>query len=191
MFCRGQTVRICQQQQPTVQHGSRCGSTPHTHTQGHSSPAESGIMCFQQLSSRQRTFCSSKLCQRHTHGTCSSFLQMFLSTAAVAIPINIVACVCVCCMLSTLFLPFSPCCRCCCRHLMTDDQGKVCAVQNLDFFTGCCKEGELHACARYVCVCVCTCWYVLTSSSQSQNTHNSTAARGMAPAHNRQSPAAA
>lgn len=32
--------------------------------------------------------------------------------------------------------------------LMADDKGKVCATKDLDFYTGCCKEGQQHACDK-------------------------------------------
>lgn len=49
-----------------------------------------------------------------------------------------------------LFPPHSLLCVPCVpdSHLMADDKGKVCATKELDFFTGCCKEGQLHACDK-------------------------------------------
>lgn len=34
-----------------------------------------------------------------------------------------------------------------CRVYMTDDKGKVCPAQDLDWATGCCLKGEQHHCA--------------------------------------------
>lgn len=34
------------------------------------------------------------------------------------------------------------------RFLMADDKGKVCSTKELDFYTGCCKEGQTHTCDK-------------------------------------------
>jgi hypothetical protein len=32
--------------------------------------------------------------------------------------------------------------------LLADDRGKVCATQDLDYYTGCCRTGQTHACDK-------------------------------------------